>query len=140
MKRFLLIIPLLCAGCATNVGRAFSMAFEGTPKEVVEYVQFSHDKMTRELKMRYTAVEQSYVTNPDGSVNRSAAEARFNEMSRLHTEIERWEDLSRAMAEYLNVDIEEPSDASEKKADERRKELFKAIYSSAQKAIKDQVQ
>lgn len=137
MKKISLVLVLVCAGCATNVGRAFSTAFEGTPPEVVEWVQFADKKMGRELRMRYAAVEKSRVVNSDGSVNIEAAQNRFNEMASLNAELDHWENLCKAHADYLGVSLDEPLDESEKRADKRRKELFKAIYKGAQKAVEE---
>jgi hypothetical protein len=136
MKRLVLIIAILfCTGCATNVGRALSSAFRGTPEEVVAAVQFVDQKMGRELREKYDAVESSDVTNPDGSINHTAAENRFRDMADYNAEIEKWEELSQGLADYLGVSLDEPSDASEKRADKRRRELWSGLLKGAKEVI-----
>lgn len=131
MFKYAPLVILLCAGCASNIGRAFSNAFVGTPEEVVSAVKFVDKRMGMELREKYAAIESSPVTNPDGSINHLAAENRFRDMADLNIEIERWEALSEALADYLGVDLDQPVDASIKKADAKRKELWEALFKSA---------
>lgn len=138
MSKFALVFILLCCGCATNIGRAFNNAFSGTPEEVVSAVKFVDKTMGKELRDKYEAVESASVTNPDGSVNHAAAENRFRDMAVLNAEIERWEALSEALAEYLGVSLDEADDASVKKADRRRKEFWESLMRGA-KDLKEKI-
>ena len=133
----LLLVLVLCTGCATNIGRALTSTFKGVDPATVEWVQFANKKMGRELKLRYVAVEQSRVTRDDGSIDIEAAQNRFHEMESLNSEIEKWEELCQAHANYLGISLNEPTDASEKRADERRRELFQAIYKGSKEALKE---
>lgn len=128
MRKLLsLFFVLILTGCATNIGRAFSTTFNGTPEEVVSSIQFVNKSMRRELREKYEAIESSTVINPDGSVNLLAAQNRFNDMSFYHGEIERWEELSNALAMYLGVKLDEPADASEHLADKKRKDFWSSL-------------
>lgn len=138
MKKLILLIAFLaCTGCATNVGRALSIAFKGTPPEVVETIQFVDEKMNRELRMKYEAIYDAPVMNSDGTLNRQAAENRFRDLAITHAEMERWDKLINALAEYNNIELDRNPSASEKAAEKRRKELWKALGESAKDAIKD---
>lgn len=128
---------ILLTGCQTGVGRAFSSAFTGTPKEVAESIHFVNDKMGRELRNKYAAIESARVTNIDGSVNAIAAENRFRDMALTHAEIEEWESLSEALADWAGIDLEENPSASERQADKRRRELWSALSKGAKDALEE---
>lgn len=132
--RLLLLVTLLCAGCATNIGRALGTAFSGTPEEVVSAVQFVDQRMKRELREKYDAIESASVTKPDGSIDSVSAENRFRDMEFYNAELERWEDLSAALANYLGVSIQEDPNSSEKRADKRRKEFWEALLKGARES------
>lgn len=138
LNKLMLVVVLLCAGCATNIGRAMSTAFRGTPPEVVESVQFVNKSMKRELREKYEAIEAASVTNADGSINRIAAENRFRDMAFYHMEMERWDTLCEGLATFIGAKIEDPDTASEKAADKRRKELWSSLLKGT-KGLADQL-
>lgn len=134
-----LILVLLLPACSTGIGRAFSQATSGTPEEVVDSIKFIDRVMTEELRNKYQAIESARVTNNDGTVNLTAAEYRFRDLAEVHFQIEEWHRLSKYLADYVGVSLQESSDASEKAADKKRKEFWDALLKASKEALKDYV-
>lgn len=134
-----LILSAWLTGCAgTGLGRAWDQAWNGTPPEVVDAVQFMDRTMSKELREKYAAIEAADVTDPKtGLANREWAENRFRDLEATQAQIRRWKALSGALAAYLGVTLEEPIDFSTRQADLRREEFWKAIEDAARALKKE---
>lgn len=136
MVKSLVFSLLLLTGCSTGIGRAVSYAVMGTPSEVKESIVFVNKETKKMLLEHYQAVESADVTR-NGVVVQEWAEARFREMESTNARIERWDQLSKALADYNGVEINDDLTSSEKEADERRKRFWKAIIGAAKETIND---
>ena len=124
---FVMVVSVFLSGCA-GIGRAWDQTWYGTPPEVVESIQFMNDTMLRELEEKYEAIEESDVTNPDGTINKQAAQYRFRDMETIHAQMERWKQLCKALADYIGFNLEDDPTLSQKEALKRRQEFWEAIY------------
>lgn len=136
MVRLSVLFILLLCGCSTGIGRAVNYAVNGTPEEVKEAIVFTNRETKKMLLEHYQAVESADVTR-DGVVVQEWAEARFREMESTNASIERWDQLSKALADYNGVEIDDDLSSSEREADNRRKRFWKAIVGAAKETIND---
>ena len=141
--KYLLALVLVCVSCrsvppvqGTGVGNAWDQALFGADDAYVRGIQFMHSRTGSLLAQMYAAAEQGSVVDPfTGQVNLQWARTRFRLMEQYAMEIETWEKLSEAVADYSGAKLEGLPDASENAARNRARRFLESLRTGIQAPV-----